>query len=74
MPDASRSLKGGAVRAWSGASTKYERKTMLEFCAARRIPIDKPWRDLTAEQQEAVFAGEGTWTGGKYPGVRAWFK
>ena len=74
VPDESRTLKGGAVRAWSGASTKWERKTLLEYCAKQRIPIDRPWRDLTAEQREAVFEGEGTWTAGKYPGVRAWFK
>src|SRR5262249_8727317 len=71
--DESRSLKGGAVRPWSGASTKWERTTLLKFCDKKKIPVDRPWRDLTPEQQEAVLAGEGTWSGGRYPGVRAWF-
>ncbi len=74
VPDAARSLKGGAVRPWSGASTKWERSTLLKFCEKKKIPADKPWKDLTEEQREAVFAGEGTWTGGRFPGVRAWFK
>ncbi len=74
VPDESRTIRGGAVRAWSGASTTWERKTLLKFCEKKKIPIDRPWRDLTPEQQEAVLAGEGTWHGGKYPGVRAWFK
>src|SRR5262249_21057152 len=73
VPDTSRTIKGGAVRAWSGASTKWERSTLLAYCQKKKIPIDKPWRDLGEEQREAVLAGEGTWTGGKYPGVRAWF-
>jgi excinuclease ABC subunit A len=73
VPDEGRSIKGGAVRAWSGKSTTWERKTLLKFCEKRDIPTTKPWRDLTPEQRDMVFAGEGTWSGGKYPGVRKWF-
>ena len=34
----------------------------------KKIPLDRPWRDLTEEQREAVLSGEGSWRGGKYPG------
>jgi excinuclease ABC subunit A len=74
VPDEGRSIKAGAVRPWSGASTKWERSTLLKFCERKKIPVDRPWRDLTEEQREAVFTGEGSWKGGRYPGVRAWFK
>ncbi len=42
--------------------------------ARRRSPSTSPGATSAPEQREAVFEGEGTWTGGKYPGVRAWFK
>jgi excinuclease ABC subunit A len=74
VPDEGKSLKGGAVRPWSGKSTKWERGVLMKFCEARGIPTGAPWRSLTAEQREAVFAGEGSWKGNRYPGVRAWFK
>jgi excinuclease ABC subunit A len=74
VPDESRSIKGGAVRPWSGQSTKWERGVLVKFCERKKIPIDKPWRDLGAEQKSAVIEGEGSFHGGKYPGIRAWFK
>ncbi len=74
VPDESRSIKGGAIRPWSGASTTWERSVLRKFAEKKGVPLDKPWRDLTEAQKELVFEGEGTWTGGKYPGVRAWFK
>src|SRR6185436_12463830 len=40
----------------------------------KKIPMDVAWEKLTAPQRALVLEGEGTWEGGKYPGVRAWFK
>jgi excinuclease ABC subunit A len=74
IPDEGRSIKGGAIRPWSGKSTTWERSSLLKFCARKEIPIDKPWRSLTEAQRKAVIEGEGSWHGGKYPGVRAWFE
>ena len=73
IPDESRSLKGGVIRPWSGASTKWERGSLLKFCERKGIPVDQPWRDLTPAQRAAVLEGEGSWRGGKFPGVKAWF-
>src|SRR5690606_9530816 len=38
------------------------------------IPIDVPWQELEERQRRMILDGEGTWDGGKYPGVAAWFK
>src|ERR1019366_1688711 len=74
VPDASRSLKAGAIKPWSGASTTWERGILEKFCKARKIPLDVAWAKLTSEQRALVLDGEGSWHKGKYPGVRAWFK
>lgn len=74
FPDPARTLSGGAIRPWLGKSSEWERKVLRKFAGQRGIPLDVPWGELTDEQRRAVVDGEGTWHGGKYPGVRAWFK
>ena len=74
IPDASRSLAKGAIRAWSGSSSEWERETLTRFAKKKKIPLDVPWASLTNAQRALVLDGEGEWEGGKYPGVRAWFK
>ncbi|MFO0680079.1 MAG: hypothetical protein U0169_26390 [Polyangiaceae bacterium] len=74
IPDPSRTIAQGAIRAWAGKSAEWERAQLAKFAKAKKIPMDVPWNALTNAQREAVLAGEGTWEGGKFPGVRAWFK
>src|SRR4029079_12468858 len=45
-----------------------------KFCDKKGIPLDVPWKELTAAQRDQVLDGEGSFHGGKYPGGRAWFK
>ena len=73
IPDDKKSLAAGAIRPWSGSSTKWERRLLAKFCTRKLIPFDEPWGDLSDEQRALVLDGEGSWHGGKYPGVRAWF-
>jgi excinuclease ABC subunit A len=72
-PDPRKTLAGGAIRPWSGASSEWERTVLERFAKKKKIPMDVPWEKLTAEQRRHVIEGEGSWHGGKYPGVRAWF-
>jgi excinuclease ABC subunit A len=74
IPDKHKTLAEGAIRAWSGKSSEWERQVLVTFAKKRKIPLDVPWEELTDAQRAAVIDGEGDWTGGKYPGVRAWFK
>ena len=73
VPDPRKSIRGGAIKPWSGPSSAWERGVLAKFCQARSIPVEAPWGELTDEQRAAVIEGEGTWRKGKYPGVRAWF-
>jgi excinuclease ABC subunit A len=74
IPDPGKSLKAGAIKPWSGASTTWERGILEKFCKARKIPFDVAWESLGEEQRALVLDGEGSWKHGKYPGIRAWFK
>lgn len=74
IPDKTKTLAKGAIKAWSGKSSEWERQVLVKFAKKRKIPLDVAWESLTDEQRAAVIDGEGEWTGGKYPGVKAWFK
>jgi excinuclease ABC subunit A len=74
FPDPRRSIAGGAVKPWSGPSTSWERGILEKFCKKRKIPLEVPWGKLSAAQRALVVDGEGSWHGGKFPGVRAWFE
>ncbi len=74
IPDASKSIKAKAIRPWSGTSSSHERGLLKKWCDKQGIPIDAPWSTLTEEQKALVLDGEGSWRGGRYPGVKAWFK
>ncbi|MEO8902667.1 MAG: excinuclease ABC subunit UvrA [Polyangiaceae bacterium] len=74
IPDESRSLDKGAVRPWRGASTKWERAELGKLCKRHGIPMDKPWRTLSAAHKKTVLEGDGGWTKGFFPGVLGWFK
>ncbi len=74
IPDPKKSLAKGAIKPWGGTSAESERELLKEFCTRKKIPMDAAWERLTAAHQALVIDGEGTWTSGKYPGVRAWFK
>jgi excinuclease ABC subunit A len=74
IPDPRKTLGAGALRPWSGPSTTWERGVLEKFCRKAKISLEIPWEKLQNAQREMVLAGEGTWHGGKYPGVRAWFE
>lgn len=74
IPDDSKSIVQGAIRAFGGKSSQYERAALVVFAQKNDLPLDKPWKQLTAQQRQLVLDGEGTWDDGKYPGVRAWFQ
>jgi excinuclease ABC subunit A len=73
VPDERLSVRRGVIRPWSGASTRYERSLLLNFCQKNKIPVDVPWKDLSPEHRSLILEGEGRWEDGRYPGVRAWF-
>ncbi len=74
IPDPTKTIAKGAIKAWTGKSSAWERRVLAKFAKKNDVPLDVPWQDLTEAQRKLVIEGEGTWTGGRYPGVAAWFK
>ncbi len=51
-----RSLQDGAIKAWQGAYRPYKRR-MLEAAKREGIPIDVPYKDLSADQRAFIESG-----------------
>ena len=73
IPDTSLSLKAGAVKPWQTESYQECQDDLMKFARKRGVPIDTPWRDLSAEQRRWVLDGEGDWTKKVWYGVRRFF-
>jgi excinuclease ABC subunit A len=67
IPDPSKSLSEGAIKPWTTKPRRFQR--LMEFCERKRIPVKKPFRELTERQKKLVTDGDG-----EYRGVRGWFR
>ncbi|MBI2088218.1 MAG: excinuclease ABC subunit UvrA [Deltaproteobacteria bacterium] len=67
VPDPSKSLSEGAIRPWITKPRRFQR--LMEFCERRRIPVKKPFRDLSEKHQRVIMDGDRD-----FRGVRGWFR
>jgi excinuclease ABC subunit A len=74
IPDASKSLRGGAIRPWQTESNRECQDDLLRFAKKRGVPVDVPWAELTVAQREWVLEGDGAWDKKTWYGVRRFFK
>jgi excinuclease ABC subunit A len=73
IPDESKSLREGAIRPWQTESYAECQEDLVKYAKKRGVPLDRPWRDLTAEQRAWVIEGEGPWDRGVWYGARRFF-
>ncbi len=71
IPDDSKSIAQGAIEPWTKPSAKSEFDQLKNFCRHKKIPLDKPYRDLTEEQKNWILNGDGT---SDYFSVQDFFK
>lgn len=58
VPDKTKSLNEGAIYAWATRSaTTYYHDLLSSVCSAYNIDMDKPFKDLTEEQQKIILYG-----------------
>ncbi len=80
VPDESKSLRGGAIRPWQTPSFHECQDEIEKYARKRGIPLDTPWRELTAKQRAWALEGEPEWLSwrkswpGTWYGVRHFFK
>lgn len=70
VPDPDLTLAQGAIKPWGGAADKrFEYRDLRDFCRRAGIPMDKPFKALSAQQRRAVIEGSDD-----YYGIRGFFK
>ena len=68
IPDRSKSLDSDAIAPWAGGKYRPMHGDLMRFAKAKNIPTDKPWFDLTDDQQRLIQEG-----GPGFPGIRGFF-
>ena len=71
IPDRGKSLNEGAIQPWTKPRYRALAIELKKFARANNIPLDVPFRDLTAEQRDLVIEGEPK---SGYHGVNGFFK
>jgi excinuclease ABC subunit A len=69
IPDAAKSLGEGAIDPWNKPKYRPVFADMKRFAKQNDIPLDVPWAELGAAQQELILDGDG-----KFLGVRGFFE
>jgi excinuclease ABC subunit A len=59
------SLKGGALNPFEMPSAAADKKQLEVFCKKQKIPLDKPWQDLSQPQRDLIWNGSKDFFGVK---------
>jgi excinuclease ABC subunit A len=70
IPDKSKSLADGAIQPWTKPRYRQLAMDMRRYARLKGIPIDVPFRELTAAQRDAIIEGDRK---EKYEGVQQFF-
>lgn len=73
IPDESLTLAGGAIKPWQTKTNAICQRDLLKFAKKHKVPLDKPWSELTPKQQNWVIDGDGEWDGDHWYGVQRFF-
>jgi len=73
VPDESKTLRGGAVKPWQTESYLECQGDLMRFARKRDVPVDIPWRDLSAEQRQWVLEGDPEWVNYDVSWPRHWY-
>lgn len=71
VPDPSLSVSEGCIRPFQTPSFSGCQEDLLDFMKKRRLPADKPWKDLSGPAKKLVWEGD---PGGHWYGIRGFFK
>jgi excinuclease ABC subunit A len=63
IPDKRKTLDGGAIDPWTRPKYRSYQSELRKAARQYNLPLDVPWNELTAEQQETVLNGRGSFIG-----------
>src|SRR6266576_2369684 len=67
VPSPSRSLRDGAIDPWTKPRYDNKRRALAEFAGRERIPMDKPWEQLTSAQRHLLLHSRARGYKGIFP-------
>jgi len=70
VPDKGKSLADGAIEPWTKPRYRQLAVEMRRYARLKGIPLDVPYRDLTAAQRNAILEGDRS---EDFPGVKGFF-
>ena len=70
IPDQGKTLAEGAIEPWTKPRYRQLAMEMRKFARTKGIPVDVPFRDLSAAQREAILEGDKK---EDFPGVKGFF-
>ena len=73
IPDESKSLADGAVKPWQTKSNRNCQRDLLRFAGKRKVPVNIPWRRLSASHKRWVIDGEDKSRSQRWYGVKGFF-
>lgn len=69
LPDESKTLDDGAIAPWTTPKYRAHHGELKRFAQANGIPTNKPYYDLTPQQQAMIWDGKGS-----FSGIRGFFR
>ncbi|MGB8327982.1 MAG: excinuclease ABC subunit UvrA [Steroidobacteraceae bacterium] len=73
IPDDRKTLREGAIKVFQTKSFQENQDDLVKYAGKRGMPLDTPWRDLSAAQQRWVIEGEGGFHKKVWYGTRRFF-
>jgi excinuclease ABC subunit A len=70
VPYPTRSLRDGAIDPWTKPRYDNKRRALAEFAGRERIPMDKPWEQLTSAHREMMLNARTRGYKGIFPFLR----
>ena len=70
IPYPTRSLRDGAIDPWTKPRYDNKRRALAEFAKRERIPMDKPWDQLSAAQRDLLLHSKTRGCKGNFPFLR----
>jgi len=67
IPDPGKCLRDGAIKPWVTKARRMRR--LMDFCERKRIPVNKPYGELSEAQKQLILEGDG-----EFKGIRGWFR
>ncbi len=74
IPDYDLSPDEGAIRAWQGKATTWERRELKKHAKKARMPLHKPLREWSPAELDWLIEGDDVGYPKGWWGIRSWFK